>query len=103
MSKQETLEEIIQLFQAEGFAAVMTTPPKTMKFAGSSSTRKSLWHRGDQPTMETRCEAPVMLTLTYIIPRAVGALDIQLAKHTKYLIPLPPMSEDILEEGTLLG
>lgn len=30
-------------------------------------------------------------------------LDIQLAKHAKYPIPLPPMSEDVIEEGVLLG
>ena len=41
--------------------------------------------------------------MTYIILRVSGALDIQLTKHVKYLIPLLPMSEDVIEEGVLLG
>ena len=53
--------------------------------------------------METRREAPVTLTLTYLSPRVSGALQIQLAKNAKYLIPFPPMSENVKEEGTLLG
>lgn len=81
----------------------MATPPKTVRFVGSSSSRQPPRHKGDQPKMETRREAPVMLTMTYISPRVSGALDIQLAKHAKYLIPLPPMSEDVIEEGALLG
>ena len=60
-------------------------------------------HDIDQPKMETRCEAPVLSTTTYIIPREARALDIQLAKHAKYPIPLSPMSEDVIEEGSPLG
>jgi hypothetical protein len=103
MMEEETLEEIIQRFQEEGIAAVMTTPSKTVKFVGSSSTQQPLRHKGDQPQTETRHEAPIMLTVTYISPRASGAPDIQLTKHAKFPIPLPPMSEDVIEEGTLLG
>lgn len=103
MTEQETLEEIVKRFEAEGLNAVMTTPPKTMRFAGSPSTRQSPRHRGDQPNMETRRKALVMLTAMYISPRAVGAPDIQLAKHSKYPIPLSSMSKDVIEEGALLG
>lgn len=39
MSKQETLKEIVEIFHAEGFDVVMTTPSKTVKFAGSSFTK----------------------------------------------------------------
>ena len=53
MTEEETLEEIVKRFEAEGLTAVMTTPPKTITFVGSSSTRQSPWHRGDQPKMET--------------------------------------------------
>jgi hypothetical protein len=53
--------------------------------------------------METRREAPVMFIVTYIIPRMARAPNIHLAKHAHYPIPLPPMSKDVIEEGTLLG
>ena len=68
MTEQETLEEIIHRFEARGLSTVMTTPTKNVKFAGISSTRQSQWHRGDHPMRETRCEALVMLTATYISP-----------------------------------
>lgn len=57
---------------------------------------------GDQPTMETRRKAPITLTPTYVNLQVIGAPVIQLAKHTKYPIPLLSMSEDVLEEGALL-
>lgn len=44
-----------------------------------------------------------MLIATYINLRLSGVLDIQLANHAKYLIPLPPMFEDVIDEGALLG
>ena len=103
MIEQETLEEIANWFEAEGLTIVMTTPLKIVIFVGSSSTSQSPWHKGDQPKMETRREAPVMLIATYITLWAAGAPYIQLAKHAKYPIPLLPMSEDVIEEGTLLG
>jgi hypothetical protein len=53
--------------------------------------------------METRKEVPIMLTATYLSPRVRRAPKMHLAKNTNYLIPLPPMSEDVKEEGTLVG
>lgn len=82
---------------------VMTTPPKTVKFLGSSPTRQSLRHRGDYLKMETRREVPITLIPAYLSPRANGAPDLQLTKNAKYPISLPPMLEDVKEEGTLLG
>ena len=52
--------------------------------------------------MERR-EVPVTLTPTYLNPRLSGEPKVQLVKSEKYAIPLPPMSEDVAEEGALLG
>ena len=81
----------------------MITPLKTMRFAGSSSTRQSPRYKGDRPKMEARSEGPMTLTPTYVILGEIGVPNIQLAKNAKYPIPLPSMSEDVLEEGVLLG
>lgn len=53
--------------------------------------------------MKTRKEVPIMLTTTYLSLRASGAPKIYLTRSAKYLIPLPPMLEDVKEEGALLG
>ena len=53
--------------------------------------------------MEARSEGPMTLTPTYVSLGEIGALDIQLSKNAKYPIPLSLMSEDVLEEGALLG
>ena len=81
----------------------MTTLAKTVRFSGSTSTRQSLRHRGDRPEMEPRREVPFTLIPTYLNPRVSGAPEIQLTKNAKYPILFPPMSEDVVEEGALLG
>lgn len=81
----------------------MTTLPKTVRFSRSTSTRQSPRHRRDHPEMEPCREVPVTLTPTYLNPRLSGAPEIQLIKNAKYPIPLPPMSEDVVEKGALLG
>jgi hypothetical protein len=81
----------------------MTTPLKTMRFVGISSTRQSPRHKGDRPKMETKSEEPMTLILTYVFQRVIGVPDIQLAKNAKYPVPFPPMSKDVIEEGTFLG
>ena len=81
----------------------MITPPKTVRFLGCSSTRQPPRHRGDYPEMEPRREVPVTLTLAYLNLRVSRAPDIQLTKNAKYPIPLPPMSEDVIEKSALLG
>lgn len=53
--------------------------------------------------MESRREAPVPWTPVYINPRPSIIPNIPLGKNTKYPIPLPPMFEDVIEEGDLLG
>lgn len=52
MSEPTSLEEIVKQFKTGGLAAIMTTPPKTMKFLGHPSTRQSPQHRGDRPEIE---------------------------------------------------
>lgn len=81
----------------------MKTPSNIIKFADNTSTQQSLRHRSNQPAMENRREAFVAWTLVYISPRTGGAPDVPLMKNMKYPIPLPPMSEDVIEEGDLLG
>ena len=53
--------------------------------------------------METRSEELMTLTPTYVISWVIGEPNIQLAKNAKYLIPLTPMFEYVLEEGAFLG
>ena len=53
--------------------------------------------------METRREVSVAWTPVYVSPRMGGAPDVPLVKNAKYHIPLPPMFEDVVEEGDLLG
>lgn len=78
MLEQEKLEEVIQQFKTRDIDEVLTTPPKTVIFSGSSSTRQSPRHRGDCPEMEPRREAPISLTLAYLNLRVSGSPDIQL-------------------------
>ena len=103
MPEPTSLEEIVKQFEIGELVVVKTTTPKTMKFLGHTSTRQSPRHRGDRLEMEPCREVPVTLTPTYINPRVSGAPDIQLAENAKYPIPLPPMLEDVIEEGALLG
>ena len=103
MTKKKTLEQIVKQFEPEGLTAVMKTPPKIVRFPGSSSTRQSSRHKGDQLKMDTRCGALVLLTVTYENLREAGAPDIQLVKHAKYPTLLPLMSKDVIQEGALLG
>lgn len=53
--------------------------------------------------MEPCKEVPVTWNPTYVNPRLSGAPEIHLVKNEKYIILLPPMSEDVVEEGALLG
>ena len=103
MYEQEQLDELLYRFTQGGIAMVMTTPPKTIIFSRSTSTRQSPRHRDDQPEMEPRKEVPITWTPTYLNPRLSGSLEVQLVKNPKYPIPLPPMSKAVVEEGALLG
>ena len=40
---------------------------------------------------------------TYVFPLQCGAPKIQISAKAKYLVLLPTMSEDVEEEGSLLG
>ena len=102
MSIHEQLDKLIYRFKQGGIVVLMTTPPKTVTFSGSTSMRQSPRHRGDRPTMESHKEVPIIGTPTYVNPRLNGAPEVHLVKNSKYLIPLPPMSEDVAEEGELL-
>lgn len=103
MSKQARLEEIVKQFETGGLATIMTTPPKTIRFLGNTSTRQSSRNRSNHLEMETRREVPITLIPTYLSSKESGAPNLQLTKNVKYLIPLLPMSKDVKEEGDLLG
>ena len=102
MSKQEQINELIYRFKHRGIVAVMRSPPNTIRFFGSISIRQSPRHRGDRPTMESYREVPVTWTIAYINPRLSGFSEVHLVKNAKYLILLPPIYEDLVEEGELL-
>ena len=40
---------------------------------------------------------------TYVCPLRPKAPKVQLSAKAKYIVPLPPMLEDVDEEGSLLG
>ena len=65
--------------------------------------RQSPRHRGDHLEITPRREVPITLTPAYLNPRVSGVLEIHLTKRAKYSIPLPAMSEDVVEEVALLG
>ena len=52
--------------------------------------------------MENLREASIAWTLIYINPQESTVVKVPLVKNTKYPIPLPTMSEDVIEEGDLL-
>ena len=104
MLEPASLEAIVKQFKRGGLTTIMTTPTKPVRFLACTSTRQSPRHRGDRPEIEPSLkEAPMNLTVTYLNPRVSRAPNIQLVKNVKYLIPLPCMSEDVFEEGGLLG
>ena len=53
--------------------------------------------------METRTDASIHWIPTYVNPGHDDAPKVQLPKNAKYLTPLSPMSEDVVEEGDLLA
>lgn len=81
----------------------MKTPSKTAKFVDSTSTQQSPRHRSNQPAMENQREASIAWTPVYISPRPSTVPKVPLVKNTKYPILLPPMFDDVIEEGDLLG
>lgn len=100
MSEKANIEDIVMKFETRGLAAIMTTPANIFKFLGSSSTSQSPQHI---PELETRREAPINLTPTYLSPRVSRELELQLTKNEKYPILLLPMLEDVKEEGASHG
>ena len=51
--------------------------------------------------MESPKEVHVTWTPTYMNPRLSGAPKLHLVKNAKYIILLPPMSKDVVEEREL--
>lgn len=53
--------------------------------------------------MESHSEKSLHCLPAYVNLCQEGALEVQLPKSAKYPMPLPPMSEDVVEEGDLLA
>ena len=53
--------------------------------------------------MEPRIDTSLYWIPTYVNLHHEGAPEVQLPKNAKYPTPLPPMYEDVIEEGDLLA
>ena len=100
MSKEVPLEEVTKRFQSRGIEAAMVARLKKSKFV-PKQTRQS--PRTKVPQSEAEMSSRIVpLVLAYVSPRAPSAPIIELAKQAKYVVPLPPMPEEVRERGNLL-
>ena len=84
----------------------MTTPPRQAKkssMSPSQAVRQSPQHQHGQDKQELPQGREMSFFPTYVFPLRHEAPKIQLSAKAKYLVSLPPMSEDVEEEGSLLG
>ena len=84
----------------------MYTPVKQTKKSGTGLS-KSMRQSPRQQHVTEEKEIPQGRAMSflpaYVCPLRHGASKIQLSSKGRYPMPLPPMSEDIEEEGSLLG
>lgn len=71
----------------------MVTTPKKPKLV-PKQTRQSPRTKVPQSEAETSSRSAPLVT-AYVTPRALGAPIIELVKQAKYVIPLPPMPEEV--------
>ena len=93
MSMEVPLEEVTKRFKSGGIEATMVAMPKKPKFI-PKQTRQSPRTKVPQSEAEKSSRSAPLLP-TYVSPRAPGAPIIELAKQAKYVIPLPPMPEEV--------
>lgn len=101
MSKEVPLEELTKRFQSGGIEATMVAMPKKPKFI-PKQTRQSPRTKVPQSEVETSSRSAPLVP-AYDSLQAPGAPIIELAKQVKYVVPLPPMPEEVREQGNLLG
>ena len=84
----------------------MYMPMKQTKKSGagpSKPVRQSLRHQHGTEEKEIPQGRAMSFLLAYVCPLRHEAPKIQLSSKAKYPVPLPPMSKDVEEEGSLLG
>ena len=101
MSKELTFEEVTKRFHSEGIEATMVAMSKKPKLV-PKQTRQSPRMKVPQSEAETSSRS-ASLVPAYVSLQALGAPIIELAKQAKYIVPLPPMPEEVREQGNLLG
>ena len=79
----------------------MVATPKKSKFV-PKQTRQSPRTKVPQSEAEMSSRSAPLVP-AYVSPRAPGAPIIELVKQAKYVVPLPPMPEEVREQGNLLG
>lgn len=106
MHREDSLEDILKRFQVGGLIAVMSTSMRQPKKSGvgpSHVVHQSPQHQHSLDEKELPQGREMSFLLAYVCPLRHEAPKIQLSAKAKYLVPLPPKSEDIGEEGLLLG
>ena len=84
----------------------MYTPVKKTKKLGagpSKPVRQSPRHQHTVEEQEIPQGRAMSFLPAYVFPLRHEAPKIQLSSKARYPVPLPPMSKDVEEEGTLLG
>ena len=84
----------------------MYTPINQMKKSGigpSKLVRQSLQHQHGTEEQDIPQGRAMSFLPAYVFPLQHEAPKVQLSPKARYPIPLPPMLEDVKEEGSLLG
>ena len=84
----------------------MNTPTRQPKKSGtglSHVVRQSPQHQHDLDEQEIPQGRAMSFLPAYLCSLRHEAPKIQVSAKAKYLVPLPPMSEDVDKEGSLLG
>ena len=84
----------------------MYTPVKKTKKSGadpSKPVRQSPRHQNITEEQVIPQGRAMSFLPVYVFPLRHEAPKIQLSSKARYPVPLPPMSEDVEEEGSLLG
>jgi hypothetical protein len=81
----------------------LTRQTKKLGTSPSHAVRQSTRHQHGPDEHELPQGRAMPFLPAYVCPLRHEAPKVQLFEKAKYLVPLPPMSEDVEEEGSLLG
>ena len=101
MYKEVPLEEVTKRFQSGEIEVAMVATPKNLRFI-PKKTRQSPRTKVPQSEAETSSRSTLLIP-AYVSLRAPGAPIIELEKQANYIVPLPPMPEEVQEQGNMLG